>query len=185
MMSNPVNHIGLLLIDLQEIFLRTIPNNQRLINRIRFVVRASELLGISVAVTEQLPCNLGATTPELSQLLPSKTPVFNKSTFSALKAEGIKEWIDDRQIDHILIAGIESPICIYQTAVQALSINLGVTILADCVGERRTEDRAASLRQLLTMGAHVLSSETIFYSLLGSAEHPKFREFTKLVKRAK
>ena len=84
----------------------------------------------------------------------------------------------------MLLAGIETSICIYQTALQALSANIGVTLLSDCISERRIEDRAPVLEQLLSMDAHVLPSETIFYSLLGSAEHPQFREFNKLVKEA-
>jgi len=84
----------------------------------------------------------------------------------------------------LLIAGIESSICVYQTAVQALGEEIGVTLLADCISERRAEDRAPVFGQLLAMDAHVLPCETIFYSLLGSAEHPKFREFTHLLKEA-
>ncbi|MGB0257161.1 MAG: cysteine hydrolase family protein, partial [Coraliomargarita sp.] len=91
-------------------------------------------------------------------------------------------WIETSQIDHLLLIGIETSICIYQTAVQALGNGTGVTLLSDCIGERRPQDRQAVLTQLLSMDAHVLPSETIFYSLLGSAKHPKFREFTQLVK---
>jgi len=79
--------------------------------------------------------------------------------------------------------GVETSICIYQTAVQALSADIGVTILADCISERRAEDRQPVLQQLLSMDAHVLPSETIFYSLLGDATHPEFRGFNQLVTR--
>ena len=61
--------------------------------------------------------------------------------------------------------------------------DIGVTLLSDCISERRPEDREPVLTQLLSMDAHVLPSETIFYSLVGSADHPKFREFTQIVKR--
>jgi len=57
-------------------------------------------------------------------------------------------------------------------------------LLSDCVSQRRGDDRAAVLQQLLNMEAHILPAETVFYSLLGSAEHPHFREFTRLVKAA-
>jgi isochorismate hydrolase len=183
-MPNPANHLGLLLVDFQDIFLQAIPNHKILLKRTQFALKAAELLGISVGVTEQLPEKLGVTTTDLSKFWNSKTPIFNKSTFSALEAEGISRWIESEQIDHLLIAGIESSICIYQTAVHALSLDLGVTILSDCISERRIEDRSSVLEQLLTMQAHVLPSETIFYSLLGNAEHSKFHEFTQLVKEA-
>ena len=183
-MSNPVNHLGLLLIDFQEKFLQVIPNQEILIKRTCFALKAAKLLSISIGVTEQLPDKLGGTTTELSKFWNSKTHIFKKSTFSALEAEGISRWLETKQIDHLLIAGIESSVCVYQTAVQALNLGLGVTILSDCISERRIEDRSPILEQLLTMQAHVLPSETVFYSLLGNTTHPKFREFTQLVKLA-
>ncbi len=183
-MSDPSNHLGLLLVDFQDVFLKTIPDRERLLQRTGFALQAAELLGVAVAATEQIPEKLGGTTESITTLWDPNTPVFGKSAFSALEADGLHRWIEANQIDHLLIAGIESSICVYQTAVQALSADIGVTLLADCISERRNEDRESVIRQLLAMDAHVLPSETIFYSLLGSAEHPKFREFTQLVKQA-
>ena len=181
-MSNPSKHLGLLLIDFQDVFLKEIPDRERLLKRSTFALKAAELLGVSVAVTEQIPEKLGATTGVLSGYLEVNTPVFDKSAFSAFEAEGLHRWIESKQIDHLLLAGIETSICIYQTALQALSADIGVTLLSDCISERRLEDRAPVLEQLLSMDVHILPSETIFYSLLGSAEHPQFREFNELVK---
>ena len=183
-MSNPSEHLGLLLIDFQDVFLKEIPDRERLLKRSTFALKAAELLGVSVAVTEQIPEKLGATTEVLRSYWDVNTPVFDKSAFSAFDAEGLHRWIESNQIDHLLLTGIETSICIYQTALQALGANIGVTLLSDCISERRLEDRAPVLEQLLSMDAHILPSETIFYSLLGSAEHPQFREFNELVKEA-
>jgi nicotinamidase-related amidase len=183
-MSDPTNHLGLLLIDFQDVFLKTIPDCEGLLRRTIFALKAAELLGVAVAATEQLPEKLGGTTDGLTSEWDENTPVFEKNTFSAMEAAGLHRWIEANQIDHILIAGIETSICVYQTAIQALGEDIGATLLSDCISERRSEDREPVLKQLLSMEAHVLPSETIFYSLLGSAEHPKFREFTKLVKQS-
>jgi nicotinamidase-related amidase len=183
-MSDPLAHLGLLLIDFQDVFLNSIPERERLLRRTRFAVESAHLLGVSVAATEQLPGKLGPTTQALTRIWNPDTPVFEKSAFSAFEADGLARWIESNQIDHLLLAGIESSICVYQTAVHALGEELGVTLLSDCIAERRPEDRAPVLQQLLAMEAHVLPSETIFYSLLGSANHPKFRDFTQLVKKA-
>lgn len=183
-MSNPINHLGLLCIDLQDAFLKAIPDQETLVRRCRFSIEAAKLLGVSVAATEQLPEKLGATHAELAEIWPENTPVFSKSAFSALEAEGLHRWIETNQIDHLLLIGIEVPICIYQTAVQALGDDMGVTLLSDCVSQRRCEDREPVFQQLLSMEAHILPSETIFYSLLGGADHPGFRDYTKLVKAA-
>ena len=181
-MSDPINHLGLLVVDLQDVFLKTIPHAETLLKRCSFAIEAAQLLGCKVAVTEQLPDKLGGTNEQICSVLPQYTPSFEKSAFSALEAEGVTRWIETGQIDHLLLIGIETPICIYQTAVQALGNGTGVTLLSDCISERRPQDHAAVLTQLLSMDAHVLPSETIFYSLLGSATHSKFKDFTALVK---
>lgn len=182
-MSDPSNHLGLLCIDLQDPFLNVIPDSERLLKRCSFAIEAAQLLGVSVAVTEQLPEKLSQTTESIQHVLSEHTPVFDKSSFSAFEAEGLDRWIQSEQIDHLLIIGIETSICVYQTAVHALGDDLGVTLLADCVSQRRPEDREPVFQQLLSMEAHILPSETIFYSLLGGADHPAFREFTQLVKK--
>ncbi|NBB80543.1 MAG: isochorismatase family protein [Verrucomicrobia bacterium] len=183
-MPDPTQHLGLLIIDLQDGFLKAIPEREALIRRCCFAVQAAELLGVAVAASEQLPAKLGSTTAALTRCWGPNTPVFEKRAFSTLEADGLHRWIEANQIDHLLLAGIETPICVYQTALQALGEDIGVTLLNDCIGERRPEDRPAVLEQLLAMDAHVLPSETIFYSLLGDAGHPKFREFTSLAKAA-
>lgn len=183
-MSDPIDHLGLLCVDLQESFLKAIPEKDSLLRRCGFALEAARLLGVSVAATEQLPEKLGPTHPDLAGAWPENTPVFPKGSFSALEAEGLHRWIEANQIDHLLLVGIEVPICLYQTAVQALGDDLGVTLLSDCVGQRRIGDRDAVFQQLLAMEAHILPAETVFYSLIGSADHPQFRAYTKLVKAA-
>ncbi len=181
-MSDPTQHLGLLCIDLQEPFLHAIPDSEALLRRCSFAIEAAKLLGVSVAATEQMPEKLTTTTGPIQSLFPENTPVFGKTAFSAFAAEGVDRWIEANQIDHLLLIGIETSICIYQTAVQALGEELGVTLLADCVSQRRPEDREPVFQQLLAMEAHILPAETIFYSLLGSAEHSRFRDYTGLVK---
>ena len=182
-MSDPINHLGFLFIDFQDVFLQAIPDRERLMRRVSFAAEAAILLGCKIAVTEQVPEKLGASTEALSSRLPQNTPIFSKSAFSAFEAEGLNRWIESNQIDHLLIAGIETSICVYQTAVQGLGQDIGVTLLSDCISERRAEDREPVIKQLLSMEAHVLPSETIFYSLVGSAEHPDFKAFAQLVKK--
>lgn len=182
-MTDPAHHLGLVLIDFQDGFLSVIPNRENLLKRACFAIEAAILLNCSIVVTEHVPEKLGHTTTSIQEALTNQSTVLAKSSFSAMEAEGIDDWIGQNQIDHLLLLGIETPICIYQTAIQALGSELGVTLLSDCIGERRLEDREPTLRQLLAMDANVLPSETIFYSLIGDATHPNFRAFTKLVKK--
>lgn len=174
----------LLCVDMQAAFLRVIHDAPAVQRRCEFAVACAVGLGIPVAFTEQVPHKLGGTLPELLGLAPQAS-VWPKNTFSALADEGIHDALmRQRDTQHILLCGIETPVCVYQTAIAALADDLNVTILSDAVGARRPDDAATCLAALRHAGAHVLPAETVFYALLRDVAHPFFRTYTQLVKSA-
>ena len=173
----------LLCLDMQPAFVRAVAHGDAVLGRCRFAVAAARLLGLPVAFTEQVPQKLGGTDPGLLALV-ERPAVFAKDTFSAL-AEGCPArelLLPGAGVEHLLLCGVETPVCVYQTAVDALRLGLAVTILSDGVGARREADAAMCLQALARAGAHVLPSESVFYSILGGAKHPSFRSYTELVK---
>lgn len=177
----PFTGAMLLCLDAQPAFLKVIPERASLLRRLSFAVSAAQGLGLRVAFTEQLPQKLGGTAPEL--LACAKNPVLlSKSTFSAFGDDGIREAIKSADVEHLILCGLETPICVYQTALDAVDNNLQVTILSDAVGGRRAADGDVCLRSLTRHGVYVLPSETVFYSLLQGAHHPFFKSYTELVK---
>jgi len=177
------NELLLLCLDLQPVFLRTIADTESVQRRCAFAIQAAAGLGIDIAFTEQVPQKLGGTAPELLSLAPSATP-FGKNCFSAFADDGIRDSISSRKIEHLLLCGIETPVCIYQTALDALTAGLQVTLLGDCIGARRADDARICLDALVRAGVHVLPSETVFYALLHDVNHPFFKRYTQLVKTA-
>jgi nicotinamidase-related amidase len=172
----------LLCVDMQPKFIAAVQHPFRVRRRCEFAITAAVGIGIPVAFTEQVPEKLGHTAPELLELAPQAS-VWGKRTFSALADEGIRDaLLRQRDIEHILLCGIETPVCIYQTAVSALHEGLHVTVLSDAVGARRDDDARTCLDALKRAGVHVLPAETVFYSLLGEVSHPYFRAYTQLVK---
>lgn len=172
----------LLCMDMQPAVIGAVANGAAILRRCEFAVAAAAGLGLPIGFTEQVPQKLGATAPSLLALGP-RAPVWGKQAFSALgDAEIRKALLETRAVRHLLICGIETPICVYQTAVAALADEVLVTVLSDCVGARRADDAADCLNALARHGAHVLPSETVFYSLLRDTTHPYFRDFTRLVK---
>lgn len=174
--------VALLLLDLQEPFLKAIPESEVLLQRCHFAAEAANLLRLHLVYTEQVPDKLGATLPKMRAVAP-EAPVFGKTAFSAFGAEGFADWLREEGIEHLLLAGIETPICVYQTALDAMQHDLAVTLLSDCLGARRKNDAKAVLRFLRqTTRAALLPSETVLYALLRDALHPQFRAYTRLVK---
>ncbi len=172
----------LLCIDMQPVFVRAVAEGARVQRRCEFAIAAAGGLGLPVAFTEQVPQKLGGTAPELLSLAPVAS-VFGKNTFSALADDGIRDaLIRDRQVEHLLLCGIETPVCVYQTALGALAADLEVTLFSDCVGARRTDDAQVCLGALARAGVHVLPSESVFYALLHDVKHPFFKAYTQLVK---
>ncbi len=177
----PADGALLLCVDMQPAFLRTIADGPQVLRRCQFAVAAAVKLGIGVAFTEQVPQKLGATDAALLALV--ATPrVRAKQAFSACATGRADLAALGGPVEHLLLCGVETPVCVYQTAVDALQSGLPVTVLADCVGARRPDDAQVCLQALARAGAHILPAETVFYSVLGSAEHPAFRAYTELVK---
>lgn len=173
----------LLCIDLQPVFLKVVADSDRMVRRCAFAIEVAAGLGLPTVFTEQAPQKLGATAPELLSLSP-KARQFGKASFSALGDHGIRDAVlQEFSADHLIIVGLEVPICVYQTAVDALRADIPVTLLSDCLGGRRPEDAASALDALKRAGANVLPSETVFYSMLGDTAHPFFKSYTQLVKK--
>lgn len=180
----PTEGVALLMIDMQEPFLKVVDPDHRLRRRCRFAVSAASLLGIPVAFTEQVPEKLGKTVPSLGEPAPD-APVFQKSAFSAFGAPGLSDWLAEREIVHLLLAGIETAVCVYQTARDARRNAVAVTLLSDATAGRRGEDTRQVMRFLeMHQHAAILPTESVFYSLVHDAAHPLFRDFTRLVKAA-
>lgn len=175
--------LACLVIDMQPSLLAAISDKEELLKRVKMSIRAAALFGIPIAFTEQNPSKLGGTDPELLGLA-GEAEVFSKQSFSAFGAEGLSAWIEKNDIQHLIICGIETPVCIYQTALGADDEGLSVTLLLDAIGERRPADRNAVLNSIAGPHCHILPAETVFYSLLQSAEHPLFREFNQIIKES-
>jgi len=172
----------LLCLDLQPVFLRAVQGGDALLRRCQFAASGATGLQLPVVFTEQVPQKLGGTAPELLAVAPSAR-VFAKETFSALADDTLRAALTpDHGVEHLLLCGLEAPVCIYQTAIDALASGLEVTLLSDCLGARRPEDAATCIAALTRAGVHVLPAETVFYAMLRDVKHPFFKAYTQLVK---
>ena len=172
--------MALMVVDVQDCFIDTLADKDDFLRRCAFAIDAAQTLGIETIFTEQVPDKLGSTNTLLKQRA-RNAKVFSKKSFSALAAPGIESYLRDHEIYHVLVCGLETPICIYQTALQSIDEDIDATFLTDALGSRRTEDGRLAIEAIRQLDCQTLPSETVFYSLLGSATHPKFRSFSKLV----
>jgi len=172
----------LLGLDLQAPFVSVIAERDTFVNRVKLALAAAHATGLPAALTEQVPAKLGPTIDDVLSAAGPDCSVFPKSTFSALADEAVSNHVSAQQFEHLILCGLETPICVYQTAIDALNQDLQVTVLSDAVGARRPADATVVLAALARLGVHVLPTETVFYALLHNTGHPAFKTFTALVK---
>lgn len=182
--SSPNNPLALLAVDLQPAFLEVMHDGALMKQRCLYALEVAALLEIPVFFTEQYPEKLGSTDEQIKAAAGTNARYFSKTTFSAFGANGLSEELSDKGVRHLLVMGLEIPICIYNTALEASSRDSACTLLSDCMSARRIEDAEVCLDFLRgSTDCHILPSETVFYSLLRDAKDPLFRDFTKLVKK--
>ena len=170
---------ALLVVDLQERLIPAIIGGDRLLSRAYHLLRGACLLDVPALATEQIPAKLGPTVVPLLDLLPER---YSKSIFHALGAPGLGDRLAAMRVRHIALIGVETHICVAQTALELLARGFAVQIPTDAVGARFAEDHEAALRRLSRAGAILTTVEAILFEWAESAEHPQFRALSALVK---
>jgi nicotinamidase-related amidase len=168
---------ALLVVDIQEAFRDVIPDAAKIVARAKILARAATLLEMPIIVTEQYPKGLGSTVPELSDSLAGAV-VFEKTTFSAARAEGFS--LAGR--DQVIVCGTETHICVAQSVLDLLAADAEVWLACDALGSRSTDDRALAIDRLSLAGAVPSSVESICFELMKDAKNPHFKEIQGLIK---
>jgi nicotinamidase-related amidase len=170
---------GLLVIDVQEKLMPLIPRGDVLVREIGFLIDAARLLDVPVAATEQYPRGLGATVADLARRLPPLRP--DKTAFSSCAAPSVVEGFRKAGRSKIVLAGIETHVCVLHTALDLLAQDFRVYIPVDAVSSRYLIDHETALRRLEKAGAVLTTVETILFEWVGGSGHPKFKQISALV----
>ena len=171
----------LVIIDIQEKLFRVIHEKETLATNTVNLVKGARLLDIPVIVTEQNPAGLGPTLPEISSLLPDIIPI-TKFDFSCCKEVSFLQKLDELKCNQIALCGIETHICVYQTALDLADMGYEVQVAVDCVSSRTSTNRDTALSRMELEGIMPTSTEMILFELLGTAKHDKFKEISALIK---
>lgn len=170
----------LAIVDIQERLIAAIPAAPVVLSRAIRLARAARLLDVRTALTEQYPKGLGPTPPDLGSLLP---PAHSKTAFSCCGCDAFAALIDapPRPLHAVVLCGLETHVCVTQTAFDLLARGLRVFIAADAVASRHAIDHDIGLRRLESAGAVLTTTEAILFEWLRDAAHPHFKAVQKLV----
>ena len=168
---------ALVVVDVQEAFRPAVLDFEVVAGNAATLVRGAQVLGLPIVVTEQYPKGLGRTVPEVAEHLNGVEPL-EKVCFSAADAEGF----DLAGCSQALLCGIESHVCVSQTAHGLLDRGFEVHVARDAVSSRTGENRELGLHKMESAGAVLTSVETALFELLGAAGSDEFKEVQGLVK---
>lgn len=167
----------LLIIDVQEKLLNMLEGNEVKDNAIK-AAKACGILEIPTVITEQYPKGLGSTIQEIKEALPNAQYI-EKTTFSALKEDEVNKYLSQKQV---IIFGIETHICVLQTAMDLLNEGYEVFVVQNACGSRDEANKQAALRRLIHAGAQIVTTEMVLFELLEGSKHPNFKEVQALIK---
>ncbi|MBN2098319.1 MAG: hydrolase [Dehalococcoidia bacterium] len=176
-----LDRCALVVIDIQEKLAQLMYRKEALFENAQKLIRGVQILEVPIIVTEQYPKGLGPTIREIAALFPDFKPL-PKVAFSCCGDEGFQRELLALDRRQILICGIETHVCVYQTAVDLLASGYEVEVVADAVSSRTADNREVALQRMRDEGAGITSTEMALFDLMKVAEGPKFKEVSKIVK---
>jgi nicotinamidase-related amidase len=168
----------LVVVDIQERLTPLISGNAKVIKNVVKLIKFAGIIGLPVVLTEQE--KLGDTVKEIKKELPGMSPI-TKIEFSACKCNGFIKKLDELSRHNIILIGIETHICIAQTALELLPY-FNVHVVGDATSSRSLEDRDIAFDRLRQRGAVINSTEMIMYELMEKAGTEEFKKVLELVK---
>ena len=171
----------LTVVDVQGKLAQLMHGKEALFKNIQILVQAAKILNIPILWCQQCPDALGPTIPEIAQFLEDNEPI-NKAAFSCCGEEQFNSRLKKLARKQVLLCGIETHVCIYQTAIDLLRQDFQIEVIADAVSSRALENKQIALNRLAAEGAKISCTEMVLFELLKTAEHPQFKQVVKLIK---
>lgn len=169
------------MVDMQCALAEAMARRAAVVGTAALLARAARILGVPVLVTRQYPRGLGDTVPEFAAVLGEHEPI-DKVTFSCLAEPAFRERLESPGRRQVVLAGMETHICISQTALALVAEGYEVFVAADAVCSRRDADHEVALARLRAAGVQVTVAESVIYEALGRAGTPEFKAILELVK---
>jgi len=173
----------LVVVDVQDKIHSAITSTPRdvLVTNILRLIDVAEILGMPVLLTEQYPKGLGGTIGPIRERLAGLSPLV-KSMCSCWRDEAFRAALQATGREHVILAGVETHVCIQQTALDLLRVDYVPFVPEDAVGSRRIQDATVALGRMGRAGVVNTTTETVLFELIERCDHPRFKDVLKLVK---
>lgn len=179
-LMNP-DETALCVVDLQERLLTAQPYAERIVWNARRLLDGAAALGVQTRATEQVPEKLGPTVATLAERLGPAVP---KQEFSSAACRELVDAWREARVRHVVLAGIETHVCVAQTALDLVAEGFEPKVVVDAVGSRYTIDHKTALRRLEASPVVLTTTEAVLFEWCTSAENDAFRAISALAKEA-
>ncbi|XP_011873210.1 PREDICTED: isochorismatase domain-containing protein 2, mitochondrial-like [Vollenhovia emeryi] len=173
---------ALLICDVQETFAKAIFQFDKIVENSTKLVNILKVMNVPMLVSEQNPRSLGRTTPELN-ISGARGP-FAKTQFSMCTPEINREiatLCDGQKPESVVLIGIETHVCVENTAIDLRRDGYEVHAVADCCSSRTQEDRSLALERMRDIGCHVTTSDNVVFKLVGDVSGQQFKNVLPLI----
>ena len=169
------------LVDVQGKLAQIVNESKELHDNLEKLIKGLQVLDIPILWLEQYPAGLGPTTESLANVLEGQQPIA-KMTFSAMGNEEFVKQLNELGRKQVLIAGIETHICVYMTAADLVEQGYEVEVVVDAVTSRTEANKMIGLQKMKHLGVSGTCVETALYELLGEAGTDGFKKVLKVIK---
>ena len=171
----------LLIVDVQQGLAPVMSDPRRVYRGCGLLLRAAARLSLPVVISEQYPKGLGPTSGELLEYAPEGA-VMEKLHFSCAADDGIRARLEGSRRDQIVIAGIESHVCVLQSALGFKQAGFSPVVVADACASRDPANYQAAMSRLADNGVEIVTVEMVIFEWLHRAGTPEFKELSALIK---
>ncbi len=172
----------LTVIDMQEPFLRNIFEQERVVTNVSALIQGAAILRLPVVATTQYAERMGGIVPEILKVMPPLRPPFDKMAFSSYSAPAFVSEVQRSGRKQIILCGVESHICVCQTALEMTAAGFQVHVAVDAVSSRSEANWKLGIDKMRQGGVLVSSVEAALYEMLHEAGTPEFRDILKIIK---
>jgi nicotinamidase-related amidase len=156
-------------------------DKESLFKNIQILIHAAKILNIPIIWCQQCPDALGPTIPQIAELLSGIEPI-NKASFSCCGCDQFNTKLKELTRKQILLCGIETHVCVYQTAIDLLRKGYEVEVISDAVSSRSLHNKEVAINTMSAAGVNVTTTEMALFELLKTADNPQFKQIAKLIK---
>ncbi len=171
----------LVFVDIQEKLTGSMHGFAAVEHNLGLLARFAGEAALPCLVTEQYPKGLGHTIPALADVL-KPAPVMEKVAFSCMGDPAIRAVLTENVEAQVILAGIETHVCVLQTALELRAAGISTFVVADAVTSRTAENKALGLSRMAAAGVHVVSTEMVLFETLRTAKDPHFRTMSAMIR---